>query len=159
MMARGEREQGEKDNKDVGRNYQLGFPVSRKHAGATSIHWSAILFFLLFPLYSVTFVAPHRSPVPRFGIAFRPPTWGRVLARWKRVSSSVHRLRGSAMMSRKNGLEKSANAGRFLKEGSFLAEEADYASKTGDFTKLVYHHGILSVTMRAGKTRRCRRRR
>lgn len=75
-----------------------------------------------------------------------------VPARWKRVSSSVHRLCGSAMMSHKNSPEKSANAGRFLKEGSLLAEEADYASKTGDFTKLVYHHSILSVTMRAEKT-------
>lgn len=75
-----------------------------------------------------------------------------IRARWKWVSSSIHRLCGSAMMSRKNGLEKSANAGRFLKEDSFLAEEADYATKTGDFTKLVYHHSILSVTMRAEKT-------
>lgn len=54
------------------------------------------------------------------------------------------------MTPRKNGLEKSANAGGFLKEGSLLAGGAGYAPET--VTKLVYHHGILSVaraTMRA----------
>lgn len=49
------------------------------------------------------------------------------------------------MTPRKNGLEKSANAGGFLKQGSLLAGGAGYAQETGDFTKLVYHQGILSA--------------
>ena len=59
------------------------------------------------------------------------------------------------MTPRKNGLEKSANAGGFLKERvRFLPGEPATHRDQGrptDFTKLVYHHGILSVAMRTGE--------
>lgn len=120
-------------------------------------------FFSLSPIFLSLCYLKTSRPVALWALRGRR----RVPARWKRVSSRVCAAVGSAMTPRKNRLEKSANAGRFLKEGTFLwpgEAEKEGAREpmctAGDFTKLVYHHGILSCRgsddERTGRTRSAR---